>query len=87
MGTISFPTDFFGHSAPQHKPRDVATDRMETAILSCERKDAAILRNALHNFVAWLSTPEDKATDSMESAILACRRRDQTIIRNMLSGH
>jgi len=87
MGSISFSTDFFGHSAPQHNPRDLNADRMEKAILVCEQKDATIVRNAVHNFVAWLRKPEDSTPDAMESAILACQRRDRALIWNLLKGN
>ncbi len=87
MGSISFSSDFFSHSAPQHNPRDLNADRMEKAIVACEKKDAAIVRKALHNFAAWLTTPEDSAPDAMQSAILACQRRDRAIIWNLLKGN
>ena len=87
MGSISFSTDFFSHSAPQHSPRGLPTDRMEKAILNCEQKDAAIVRSALYNFVSWLTKPEDSAPDAMENAILACQRRDRAFIWSLLKGN
>ena len=87
MGAISFSTDFFSHTAPHHGPRNLAADRMEKAILSCEQKDAAVVRNAFHNIVAWMKKPEDSHPDTMESAILACQRRDRAIIWNLLKGN
>ena len=87
MGAISFSSNFLSHSAPQHDPRNLTADRMEKAILSCERKDAAIVRNALHNVMGWLAKHEDSAPDAMQSAILACQRRDRSIIWYLLSGN
>lgn len=87
MGTISFSTDLFDRDAVQHSPRNLNSDRMEKAIVACEKKDAAIVRNALHNFVTWLAKPSDRAPDAMEAAILSCKRRDREIVWNLLKGN
>ena len=87
MGTITFSTDFFHRDAVQHRPRNLSEDRIEKAIIASQKKDAAIVRQALHNFVGWLTQPEDRAPDAMESAILACQRRDRAIIWNLLKGN
>jgi len=87
MGAISFATDFFQHDATQQKPRNLLDDRMEKAIITCEKKDAAVVRSALHNFVGWLTKPEPAQPDALQSAILACQRRDKTVIANLLKGH
>ena len=87
MGTVSFSTDFFHRDAVQHTPRNLGADRMEKAIIACEKKDAAIVRDALSNFVTWLSKHEDSKPDAMEDAILACQRRDRAVIWNLLKGN
>lgn len=86
MGAISFSTDFFHRDAVQHGQRDLVHDRMEKAIVACEKKDAAIVRNALRHAVSWLAKPADKAPDAMENAILACQRRDRAIVWKLLKG-
>lgn len=87
MGAISFATDFFQNDASQQKPRNINEDRMEKAFIACEKKDAAAVRQALHNFVGWLTKPEDTNADPMEAAMLACKRRDRAVITNLLKGH
>ena len=87
MGAISFSTDFFHREAAQYRPRNLNADRMEKAIIACEKKDAAILRNAFGSFAAWISKHEDNAADAMENAVLACQRRDRAVIWNLLKGN
>ena len=87
MGAISVNTNFFHHDAAQQKQGSQREDHLEQAVIACERKDAAILRQALHSFVAWLRKPEDDKPDALESAILACQRRDRTVLSNLLNGH
>jgi hypothetical protein len=84
MGAISFSVGFFGHGAAQPNAVEAAEDKMEQAILDCERKDATAIRKTLHNLVGYFTKPEGRLDDSLESAILACKRRDAAIVRNLL---
>ncbi len=87
MGAISGAAGFRNHSAVQQKQRNPNEERMEQAVIACDRKDAAAVRAALHNFVGWLTKPQNQSLDELQSAILACRRRDRAIISNLLKGH
>lgn len=87
MGAISCAASFRNSNAVQQKQRNLNDERMEQAFIKCDRKDAAVVRGALHNFVGWLTKPRDESLDGLQSAILACQRRDRAIISNLLKGH
>ena len=86
MGVISFPTNFFDNVASQHARPVVVDDKIERAILNSQRKDAVILKRALHAIGTWLSASEARPDDRMANAILACQRRDAAIVWHSIGG-
>ena len=87
MGATTFSTDFFSRDAAHNLPRDLNADRMEKAVIACQKKDAVIIRRALQKLAGWLTKDEGNESDGLENAILACQRRDRAAIGNLLKGH
>ena len=86
MATFANTSHLFRDAASQYRQPAAVTDPLEQAILTSQRKDAAIAHRALHWLAGLLTKSEDRADDRLEQAILACQRRDSAIVRHVLGG-